>query len=263
MRNRTKEDKKQALAEQEALLQERIDRAQIEMQKAIQIREEMGMQKDESRQAAAAVETQVTRQRTNDQIARQRTNEGVPSRNPSYVPPPEQETSIIVGGETPASKSSKAPTENVRRSIEEEAEERKMQELRRIRQEAKAAEAERQRRNMLNQEEDSPWLKNEIQKMHEPKKETVPLALHQQQQQQPLADDSDSDESNEDENDLRRSIPGQQSHFQMARAQISTIQYQQPENSRSPRNILAPDLGSSIGSTKLQKNQKLISLGIN
>jgi len=71
---------------------------------------------------------------------------------------------------------------------------------------------------MLNQEEDSPWLKNEIQKMHEPKKETVPLALHQQQQQQPLADDSDSDESNEDENDLRRSIPGQQSHFQMARA---------------------------------------------
>lgn len=43
MRNRTKEDKKQALAEQEALLQERIDRAQMEMQKAIQIREEMGM----------------------------------------------------------------------------------------------------------------------------------------------------------------------------------------------------------------------------
>ena len=31
MRNRTKEDKKQALAEQEALLQERIDKAQMEM----------------------------------------------------------------------------------------------------------------------------------------------------------------------------------------------------------------------------------------
>ena len=69
-----------------------------------------------------------------------------------------------MGGETPASKSSKAPSEPMRQSIPDEAEERKMQELRRIRQEAKAAEAERQRRDMLNQqqEEDSPWLKNEM-----------------------------------------------------------------------------------------------------
>ena len=69
---------KQALAEQEAMLQERIDKAQQEMQKAIQIREEMGVQNEESRQPQV-VETTVTRQRTNES--------GIPSRQPSLAPP--------------------------------------------------------------------------------------------------------------------------------------------------------------------------------
>ena len=49
----------------------------------------------------------------------------------------------------------------------------------------------------------------------------------------------------------------------MASAQIGTINYAVPENCRSPRNILAADLGAGQAATRLYQNQKMISLGLN
>ena len=75
--------------------------------------------------------------------------------------------------------------------------------------------------------------------------------------------DQDSEEEDDvDDLDIRRSIPGQAS-FQMAKAQISTINYHIPDHRRSPKNIMAADLGSSIGSRSLQSNQKKIMIGFN
>ena len=50
----------------------------------------------------------------------------------------------------------------------------------------------------------------------------------------------------------------------MAKAQISTIQYSVTAVKSSPRNILAPDLGSSLNSKPLplQRNNQLITLGL-
>lgn len=64
LRQRTRDEKKAALVDQEAVLQERIDKANDEMRKAIQIREEMGLIKDDK--APAGVETNVTNHRPLD-----------------------------------------------------------------------------------------------------------------------------------------------------------------------------------------------------
>ncbi len=80
--------------------------------------------------------------------------------------------------------------------------------------------------------------------------------------QQKFDQDSEEEDDEGSDADVRRSIPGQAS-FQMAKAQISTIQYAAPAGAKSPRNIMAPDLGSSIGSRTLNQNQKIIMLGLN
>ena len=74
--------------------------------------------------------------------------------------------------------------------------------------------------------------------------------------------DKDSEEEDDEEDeDLRRSMPGIQ-RLQVAKAQIHTIQYDR-NRSRSPRNILAADLGSSMGSkNNIVKNKNMITLGL-
>jgi len=79
-----------------------------------------------------------------------------------------------------------------------------------------------------------------MQRLNQPKKESVPLPLQSKQQ---LAEDSEQEEEDSEELDLRRQMPGH-GGYSMASAQIGTIVYAVPENSRSPRNILAADLGA-------------------
>ena len=63
-----------------------------------------------------------------------------------------------------------------------------------------------------------------------------------------MASDSSADEDEEEDDDddgFSRNMPRHDYHT--VSAQISTIKYAGGENRTSPRNILAPDLGSSIG----------------
>ena len=93
--------------------------------------------------------------------------------------------------------------------------------------------------------------------MNEGPKQTAPLPLYQAplQQNQRMASDSSGDDDEEDEDDddgFSRNVP--RGDYQTVSAQITTIKYAGGENRTSPRNILAPDLGNSIGTSQLKKN---------
>ena len=78
-----------------------------------------------------------------------------------------------------------------------------------------------------------------------------------------MASDSSGDEDEDDEDDddgFSRNLP--RGDYQTVSAQITTIKYAGGENRTSPRNILAPDLGSSLGTSQLKKNAKFINLGM-
>ena len=153
------------------------------------------------------------------------------NREPSSHMPsklPDSEPSVIIGGETPASISSKAsqPVKHPQQKYDEDRqkmqerqqrtrqqpvddpETKKMEELRRIRQEAKAAEIQRQQSHQqepqshvrrAEEEDDSPWLRNQMSKLNEPQIRQAPLPLVQQQPppKQRLFPDSESDSEQE------------------------------------------------------------------
>ena len=123
---------------------------------------------------------------------------------------------MLLGGETPGSVISyKVPVSDAasKRSPRGDPEEQKMNELRRLRSEAKAAESVRKSQELLLWEDnggkrDSHEQKTEVPMNDEPlgQQRSKALPLHRPQN---LAQDSDHEGVLEEEDDLRRSIPGQ------------------------------------------------------